>query len=245
VAAILVGAVTSAAMSLFVVLRRRAAVKSAVMVVREGREDASARARYREIAAGDEHAELMTGFKADGFELEPLGFRLLGDLVAERADGSPRAVARCWLDDKGTTFAYLVVNLRWRDMPTLTLESQTSTEALLTMRTTAAELAKPPFVHRQTVDPLVGHAELITRHRAFVRRHDARESLVQVASLDELRDAITRSNARTVAWRRAQEPDALLDADLRGLLGRGYARHGAAWAKVLRASLPRATVRKP
>ncbi len=45
-----------------------------------------------------------------------------------------------------------------------------------------------------------------------------------------------------VAWRAAQQPDDLLDRDLRHALGKQYWQVGSEWARWLREGPPRATL---
>ena len=67
---------------------------------------------------------------------------------------------------------------------------------------------------------------------------------MRIATCDDLIAELVEVRARIARWREAQPPDALLDADLRSVLGAQYARSGKWWARRLRDDLPRAEVRR-
>ncbi len=87
------------------------------------------------------------------------------------------------------------------------------------------------------------YAQLVAEHRAFAHDDPAR-TWTRVASRDDLLGALAAAHADTARWRRAQPPDELLDADLRGTLGTQYAKLGKIWARRLRDPLPEATLRR-
>ncbi|HEY1558409.1 MAG TPA: hypothetical protein VGF94_26475 [Kofleriaceae bacterium] len=218
--------------------RHQRDMDKAERVLRELREAASAPIA-RHIAGTGDAALVATleAVRADEGALVAAGFTLLGDVVCQRAGG--KAMITRWLaDPSGTTCAEL--GLRGEGNVWLVLHSASGDNVYATHREQyPGSLARPPFVHHRYVPPERSLAELI-RHHAEAARHDDAAS---IATLADVVAQLERTSSRTLAWRNAEPPDALLDADLRGLLGANYDRIGKLWVHKLRDELPRATAR--
>jgi hypothetical protein len=70
------------------------------------------------------------------------------------------------------------------------------------------------------------------------------ELATRVATPDELIAALRANHAKMIAWRHAQPPDALLEHDLRAMLGANYDRQGPRLLARMTDKLPRATLRR-
>jgi hypothetical protein len=157
---------------------------------------------------------------------------LLGDTIATTDAGKAR-ISRWLVDASGRIGAAL--GIVGEGNVWVSLNSSAGEDVFATTRAlNTARLADPPFLHRLVLPPELSLAELIRRHAAF--RVDAADRIATLADLE-------RTSSRTLAWRNAEPPDALLDADLRALLGANYDRIGKLWAHKLRDELPRATAR--
>jgi hypothetical protein len=170
-------------------------------------------------------------------ELAAAGLIALGDAVSTR-DPKP---ARWFADAEGTVFGWIaVVDVRWMQLRVAIVMSRRGDDVVLTRRVPASvALAEPPFLLRTEVPAAMPLADAIAHHRA---RLGAAGGLVAVHALDEATRELEQLRARTVAWRQTQEPDALLDRDLRAILGRHYATLGPRLARRLANPLPRARV---
>jgi hypothetical protein len=103
------------------------------------------------------------------------------------------------------------------------------------------DFALPPNVHVQQLGPDATTTEVVRRHRDFARTQQPEHGLVHLASLDDVVAQFTAWDENLFAWRAAQPPDELLDADLRAVLGDRYERVGKRLARRLRDDLPQAT----
>ena len=89
-----------------------------------------------------------------------------------------------------------------------------------------AGLAVPPFVSARHFGPGTSLSALLDAHRASLVESSA--SWARVTSLEQYVQQAQHARLREIAWRDAQDPDALLDLDLRALLGeRTYAVIGS------------------
>jgi hypothetical protein len=175
---------------------------------------------------------------------------VLGDLVID-ASGFPKSMAiRVLIDSSGTTFASVMaaklVGATTRllanrpPMHTFSFASHSREETWATSRERGA--AGPPFTHGQTVAAKLGVTEVAELHRKLVSSVQA--ELLPFTSIDQMADELRRKHEMTRAWRAAQPADALLDADLRALLGQHYDRLGDIMKKRLARALPKAVARK-
>lgn len=207
------------------------------------REDMASPDPFR-LATEHDHAlvALLEAARPEQQALEACGFTVLGDIVVQ---ASSTSIVRGFVDPARTTAAFLVVA---RTAPTtvrVQLSSYMLDEMFATTRRPFQVLAEPPSVHRQALDAKLPPATMLARHRAFAALDDETRTLQRIGSREELLAELVRFWRATVRWREAQSPDALLDADLRNLLGVHHARTGAYWARRLRDRLPTATLRPP
>ena len=123
----------------------------------------------------------------------------------------------------------------------MVLVSATDAEVYLTRLTSVVDglLAAPPWAHRLAVPDSRTLSGAIADHR---ERIASAHGLVTVKTAEELQAELMRVRARTIAWREAQPPAALLDADLRSMLGRHYDTFGPRLAKRLTVEIPQARV---
>jgi hypothetical protein len=103
----------------------------------------------------------------------------------------------------------------------------------------AGSVAAPPFTHREDLPTSRTVAGVIAQHR---ERVTSAKGLLRVTTLGELQTELQRIRATTIAWRQTQSPGALLDKDLRSLLGARYDKLGARLAKRLAVEIPQARV---
>ncbi len=167
--------------------------------------------------------------------LAALGFSPLGELELLGPGGAPAGVMRALVDAERTVCAAVMV--AWpieRVLVQLTSFGETAT--FITQRGKVATLADAPSMHRQVL-ALVPMPELLAQHLAFATDR------LPVTSLEDLVSRLNAVRAVTQRWRAAQQPDELLDADLRVVLGAQYARWGKVWAARIRDELPQARLR--
>jgi hypothetical protein len=166
------------------------------------------------------------------------GFSLLGDIVS---DDEPTSISRRLVDKAGTTCAGLHLNKSRPNSCVLVLESYTRDSHFMTFRSgELPQLAHPPFSRRQWVGDNVPLDDVIIRHRAFVASDDHANALCTIKDINELLTLMKRSAELSRDWRFGQPADQLLEADLRGGLGKHYDRLGKKFFQQLAAELPAA-----
>ncbi|MEO7092921.1 MAG: hypothetical protein ABI175_06705 [Polyangiales bacterium] len=157
-------------------------------------------------------------------ELVGLGFRPLGDMIFSVPNFPIRVAMRGFVDETGTISAYLTLAAQRGATPTVELESSTQEQSYGTSRTkpTNFSMPRPPFFHRIEVDPAISIADLLALHRKHVPPDAA---LISIATGDEQLQEVTRHRALDRGWRASLDPAELLEIDIRGLLGKRYARY--------------------
>ena len=171
----------------------------------------------------------------DGLEI-PAGMQPLGDFVECAYGREPAGARRGFTDPAVTLYGWLA-----RGGPTkamvMVLVPATATDVYLTRLTPAAGglLAAPPWAHREAVAYARGIAGALERHR---ERSAGVTGAVQDTAVAALQAELVRVRAMTIAWRQAQPPAALLDADLRSMLGPHYDRIGPRLAKQRALEMP-------
>ncbi len=196
---------------------------------------------FRAPTADDELLIAQLDATADlHIELERY-FRRLGDLVIGGPSAEAVSPIRLYVSLDGAIAAYLLA-------PTTVIgfESFATGHELVTKRGTRQYIAHPPFVDTEWVEPSTTIAEMVANHRA--RLPSDLTGLVRMHSLEDVRDELLRSHTRLLEWRAVQDPDDLLAADLRTLLGdEGFRQLGDKWMKRFRKrrAVPRAVVRQP
>ncbi|MFT3699896.1 MAG: hypothetical protein QM831_42525 [Kofleriaceae bacterium] len=169
-------------------------------------------------------------------QLHTLGYRDLGSIITVFAVDH---VLRGFVDAAGIHVAIIAANANGA---VLQMTSFAADESFNTRRGDSAGLAYPPTSHRQIVDKDLGLADVIARHKAFL---PSEPGLIRVESTTQLVELLVANRKRSIAWRKAQPPEELLDRDLRGLLGEdNYKRFGPWFTRRLREPLPMATLKK-
>jgi len=213
-------------------LRTRKRIARLEALIRKGREIALGGMKFEPVDARWQPF-------LDGLDV-PAGMQALGDFVEVPEGREPSGALRGFASPDGTTYGWLA-----RVGPTkatvTVLVSATETEVYLTRHTPAAGgmLAAPPWAHRVAVPYSRTIAGAVGDHRERVA---SAQGLVTVKTLEDLQAELARVRGMTIAWRQAQPPAALLDADLRSMLGRHYDTLGARLAKRLAVEMPQARV---
>jgi hypothetical protein len=207
-------------------------------LLREARE-VPADSPYRMATAADgELVEPLDAARADADALVACGFTRLGDVLSQRPERPVTGRLRAFVDAEGTTCATLAATPTPTPTVRLRLLSFAGDDVFATRRGSWPSLTEPPSVHVQWTAAELPIAAVVEQHRAFARGD------VSLRSCDELIAALGHAHAHEVRWRQAQPSDALLDSDLRGVLGAHYDRLGKAWARRMRSPLPEATARR-
>ena len=217
--------------------KRREQMKRFEQALRDARDAAEGPSPYRLANASD--AELLALLRiADSQReaLEAMGFRSLGELIIERR-GEPVMVSRMLVSHDGLTLSGLSVTIKNPTRVFVALSSYTGERQYGTTRGEVPSLARPPFV-------TITNLPLDTTIGKLVAAHQPPEGARPTATLEDVLARLVELRERTVAWRAAQPPDELLDADLRALLGKAYDKGGKIWAAKLRDKLPQATARR-
>lgn len=185
-------------------------------------------------------AQVRARIDAAAAKLDLRGFTLLGEFVSQPARCPPLLVTRVWADDRKTTHVLVGARVGDRSPAIVTIASVTGELEIGTaIGTHVRTLAPPPFAQRQTVPADLPFVEVLARHRAF-----AAGDLVVIESFDHFLRELQRFHNKHLAWRESQPPLALLDADVRNLLGPGYDQHGKAVVMRMLPRLPTATLRR-
>jgi hypothetical protein len=203
--------------------------------VREARESASGPSPYR-IATNEPLLDELRRAESHQSELVALGYRVLGDIVMLK-DGAAVMATRMFVSADGATVGGLSVTAKSARGVLVAVSSYTGEKQISTRRGQVPSLAVPPFVQITSLPPATPIRELVAAHHAPA---DAR----RVETLEDMLARLAELRERTLAWRASLSPDELLDADLRGLLGKQYETTGKLWAARLRDKLPQATARR-
>jgi hypothetical protein len=198
--------------------------------------------RYRKVHAGD--VELVNRLDAVDTATIEQHFAKLGDVILEQETATP---IRVFGHKSEEVIAYVVPSTKGVGVG---MESYSLDEEFVTTKDPLVQrefIAYPPFSHHAYVPVTSTLPEMLAQHREFVRT-TARSALARVATLDDAIRQFEEFANRVRAWRWAQDPDVLLESDLRAALGESrFAREGVYWMrrlKLKRSKLPRARVRQ-
>lgn len=221
--------------------RRRERLRGIADSFREIRAAASTPAVYapaavNEQVAGDARATRI-----------PPGTRAFGPITQYRGNQA-QLTLRWFVDDAGTTWGSVGT---LRNLAVMRLWSTNDDLVWLTQvtfrRTTVAPGA--PFMQPAWATLGKGHLHAVAAHRARVAAAVASAAGGSVAGAGALRELRTREDLcawltdlarRIAAWRDTQSPNALLEYDLRQLLGPRYDRDAPVLARRLQIVLPTA-----
>jgi len=217
--------------------KRAERMKKFEQALRDARASADGPSPFRVATASDlPHVERLAVLASQQASLAEAGFRLLGDLIMER-DGNTFMISRVHVSSDGRTLATLSASLQAPVRTYVGLGSYDGENHVSTVRGEVPSLARPPFV---TVTSLPQDASIAK----LVAAHPPMPTARVITSVDDVLARLAEVRTRTQAWRAAQPPDELLDADLRALLGKAYANGAKLWAARLRAKIPQATARR-
>ena len=155
-------------------------------------------------------------------ELEAAGFRMLGDVEEFNRDGTSAGIARWIVSNDGIVFGWFA-NIPGGPVMLLVSEDAGRAFATTIRSAPAPGVTIPETVHRTDIgldEPL---ATAIDIHR---REVSAFRQPVAVSSLDEAFACLRRMGDHIGAWRSRQEPDSLLESDVRNVAGEHYAAVG-------------------
>ena len=216
--------------------KRHEQMKKFEQALRDARAGADGPNPFRIATAADApHVERLAVLVSQQAALAEAGFRVLGDLIMER-DGKAFMISRVHVSGEGTTLATLSASLL-TVRTYVGLGSYDGDSHVSTVRGEVPSLARPPFVTVTSLPQDASIAKLVAAHQPMPGAR-------VVTSLDDVLARLAEVRTRTQAWRAAQPPDELLDADLRALLGKAYENGAKRWAARLRDKLPQATARR-
>jgi len=230
----------------YALIRRYRSRKKLLGLIRRHRAEAVTVGGMRRVTAADADVIAMLGWvQLDEHALRSRGFAVLGDLVSKR-EAPSTGLSRYFVDESGTMVASLSVLKGSPNACWLALECFTAYSQFMTLRAgKLPELSYPPFVYRQWVGKDIPVDEVIERHRALIKdKNNEEQCLCTIRNLDELVAQTERHSELNREWRNAQPPDALLEADLRSVLGERYDGLGKRFAQRLAAELPEARIRR-
>lgn len=169
-------------------------------------------------------------------ELAELGFTTLGDLLG--TNGLAWTPMRVMASADHVVHAQLFVEPAGN--VSLVSASAAGDIVLSGRRDDDSGFATPPHADVAALPAHTPLPEVVEWHRTRARGLTDR---VAYRSLDDVLASHLTTRARTVAWRRTQSPDTLLEADLRGVMGpAGFAAEGRLVMDRLRAPVPQALV---
>ncbi|HEY5924953.1 MAG TPA: hypothetical protein VIV11_24900 [Kofleriaceae bacterium] len=213
------------------VLRARRQLAVLAAQIRELREHAINSITYRPVGS----PELADQLDAVTREAEQAGFTMFGDYVEEspvRDDGMPM---RWFVDARGTTFGWMApFEVRGkREIVIVLMSHELASQTVTSRAPKASALSRPPFVQVQHVELGASFKDTVAKHRALAQLDDDTRGFVPVKTFDQLGHELERMRGKAITWRKGQQDDELLDADLRSLLGAQYRRLGSAMRRRL------------
>lgn len=211
------------------VWQRRRRLRDLAASFREYRAAASTFASYAPAREGESSARVDP--RATRM---PPGTRVLGDITRTRTNRDSETL-RYFLDDAGTTWGAVGTT---RGMPIMNLWSSDDDTVWLTQATfrRGVQVAGAPFIQPAWVTYGKGHLHALAAHRLRVTAGPLRQLHTQADVCDWLANHVRR----IAAWRDTQAPNALLEWDLRQLLGSRYDRDATTIARYLPIELPTA-----
>jgi hypothetical protein len=149
-------------------------------------------------------------------DLERAGLKVLGDLLEQNDDGTIAGMVRWFRSQDGSVCGWFGIATH---TPVMLLFSESAAgDYFMTGRgTPGPALARPPNVQREIVRWGDGAAAALQQHLALVgaQAHQLR----RVETADDATALLARLRETTARWRAAQPQAALLEQDLRAILG--------------------------
>jgi hypothetical protein len=219
------------AIGVIFVLRARRQLTILAAQIRDLREHAVQSLRYRPVG----NAELEDELKTTTREAEQAGFTILGDYV-EASDTRENAIPMRWfVDARGTTYGWIApfeVHGH-REVVIVLMSHELASQTITSRAPRASALTRPPFVHVHHVDMTASFGETLAKHRELAKLDDETRGFVPVKTFEQLSHELERMRGKVIGWRKGQNTDQLLDADLRSLLGAQYKRLASAMRRRL------------
>lgn len=188
-----------------------------VPTIRKMRKLAEETITYRPMQAGESiPASAVALFDAAEREVTSAGFTVLGDLMEVDPDGNPKPTR--WFVDRSGTICGWFGALGTKPVMMLFSEAERDTYFITGRGTTATATAQPSTNHREFLGWDVGLNDVVARHKAQIAQ-SGKSAIVQAARLEAAPAVVSRLRAATARWRSAQPPNALLEQDVRGLVG--------------------------
>jgi len=211
------------------VWQRRRQLRELAVSFREYRDAASTAASYAPAKEGESAARVDARATRS-----PPGARVLGDITRTRVNQASETL-RYFLDDTGTTWGAVGT---MGGMAIMNLWSTDDDIVWLTQATfrRGVQVAGAPFVQPAWTTYAKGHLHALASHRKRV----AAGPLRQLHTQADVCAWLTDHAHRVAAWRYTQAPNALLEWDLRQLLGPRYDRDAPVVARHLQIELPTA-----
>ena len=209
---------------------RRAAPKL-VPTIRKMRQLASQTITYRPMHAGESiPAGSVALFDAAQRELTGAGCTVLGDLMEVDPDGGAKPTR--WFVDRSGTICGWFGALRNKPVMMLFSEAERDTYFITGRGATSAATAQPPTNHREFLGWDVGVADVVARHKARIAQ-SGKSAIAQPATLEAAPAVVNRLREATARWRSAQPPNALLEQDVRALVGNKWKYLGPTLVRLL------------
>jgi len=202
-----------------------------VPTIRKMRKLAGETITYRPMQAGESiPAGAVALFDAAQRELTSAGFTILGDLMEVDPDGEPKP-ARWFVDRSGTICGWFGA-IGSKPVMMLFSEAERDTYFITGRGTSSTATAQPPTNHREFLGWDVGLTEVVARHKAQIAQ-SGRSAIVQPATLEAAPAVVSRLREATARWRSAQPPNALLEQDVRALVGNKWKYLGPTLVRLL------------
>jgi hypothetical protein len=168
--------------------------------------------------------------------LESVGLHVL----AEMREVSGTTPLRWFRDDSGTVFGWFaeVAMLGRADAVALLLTRSGDRVVATQHAGNSRHLAQAPHIAWEHVPRAFDLGEALARHRARVGEGER----VAISTVEDMQRELAAQRGRSMAWREAHPPDALLEADLRAYLGKDYDVIAPMLSPRLRDHVPRARV---
>lgn len=221
---ILIGAALVALEYIYLTVKNRRVARALVPQVRKMRMLASQTVTYR-APQSDEPISPDTQplFEAVQGEIRAAGLSVLGDLIEVHPSATAFSITRWFMDESQTVCGWFGV-VRNKETGKLTqvmmlFSESASGDFFVTGRgTTSTALAQPPMTHRTFCEWNDGLVATIGRHRGMLA--EARATAVrQARDLDAGPALVTRLRDSAARWRATQPQRALLEQDVRALVG--------------------------
>jgi hypothetical protein len=215
-------------------LTYRTVAPQLVPTIRKMRKLAGETITYRPMQTGESiPASTVALFDAAQREVTSAGFTVLGDLMEVDPDGQPKPTR--WFVDRSGTICGWFGAIGNKPVMMLFSEAERDTYFITGRGATSTATAQPPTNHREFLGWDVGFVDVVARHKAQIAQSGT-SAIVQPATLEAAPAVVSRLREATARWRRAQPPNALLEQDVRALVGKKWKYVGPTLVRLLRSA---------